>query len=1078
MNALNLFVSPRLMEATKQTILQIRDTKHDLFCDHFVVVPDRFSLQAEKMIFELLEIESTMNIHVVGISKLSSLILQEAGVDLKALTSHQSVLLMRKAILDNLEHFLFFNRNAYSLGFAQEMYQTIQQLLSCKIGYEDLLVTSQNKYLDNKMHDIALLMQAYQNLWQDSFLDSSQKLEVCLDQIPNSSLVKTSQFYFCGFDSLTEQGYAIFAALCKHAKQVFAGVEVSNQKRNSFLFTQDFYQKAILLRDSIAVKVIPCTENEHAYANHILSNMLLPKPAQLDGRHFLDVRVAASMEEEVLHCIRQIKRLNKQYQIKHNRICVSVSNLESKKQTIERLFKESNIDFYFDTNVYLSEMQLSQFVLLVFKTAFSNSVQDWMKLFKHEYFNVKDIELFENFVLEYGLKKGHLLSESCVFTKKHPNFEQTRIQLGHWIKTLEQNMKKSKTYLQKAEVLQHLMQDLSLQAKIKNIANQEENLGNLLGAKLLRQSETKLMELLQSMVVLFEHEEIEWKEWIEMLESGMAAITMAQVPATTSCVLIGDAESTYFPECDVLFVLGANEGDYPSVKADIGLIVDKEIHSLAHLNISPTIRMLNMRARSKVMQDLCLPSRKLYLSYSTGDEEKGLPSSLVLSLTQMFGVETPLAIRHAGLEEEIAVQELVEFSHNKRNADDLWLPYLAYNPSQAEHLSVIYEKKELADYLLAANALSHYNKNKHRLMVAQQAIENASDLFFPNNKTSITKITNFLSCPRQYFLTQGLNVQERKVARVESKEIGTLMHKMAELFVKEHVQTIGKLSEETIQVWVQNTLEHLLQQEDFVIFTAPDNAFALQVIREESASLCLTLNLHQASSSFVPTHFEYYFGKHNATVMLPDREISITGVIDRIDEFENMFRIIDYKTGNSKQSLKKLYYGTNIQLMFYAYVAKKTLEKQFVGSFIFPISNEFKKQGKKKVGGMLTGFMPKDLNILQQMDASLLQRTNDDKLLDVSLTSKSNLYQKDTLVDVEDLQLLSEYAYLVLNQAVQDLSSGYIEATPIKEDNALPCRYCYAKSVCRFYANKENPRTQEKVEVASFYDINSNKEKD
>lgn len=1076
MNSLTIVCSPNLLSATKHTIKQIEHTAHQLDIEHIIVVPDRFSLQAENLVFDLLNINSTINISVVGISRLASTILQESGQSSQVLSTHQSVLLVRKVALQQQPNFLFFKKNGVSQAFSEELYATIQQLLSSKVSPQDLIFEHTNQAFKNKMHDISLIMQAYQAEINNKFIDSSQKLELFEKAIPSSQRVKNARYYFCQFDSFTEQGYAIFSSLCQYASDVYASVVTGNNQKNNFLLVTDVLEK-IKQMDFLKgnIKIITAPKSANKFGEHILSNMLVSKPALLDGSGFLSLRIASSLEEEVLHALRNIKHLVMQQQMPLHSICISVAGLEQKKGLISRLFAESNIPFFIDSNQSLSGTSISQFLLTLLKTLHSTQLQDWISLFKWEWFNILGIEKFENAALKLGLERADITKP------KHqqwllPNlkaFEGLRQTLERYIQTFEQGIKKCNTVGQIVTLMQQWLIELQVPSHIVSMQADLQQAGNLLGAKQIKLSYDKVLELLQSILIVYENEPITLADWIDVFESGINAISFAQVPISADCVFIGDAHASYFPDCEAMFVLGASEGAFPLVHEDIGLISDREIEALHQCNIAPTIKMLNIRARYKVFQTLTQPNKKLYVSYAPFSEEKEHASSFMLSLSAMFGLKEPLPLLLCSDDIEFAVMQLADFSEfNHSGSAMLALPFLAHNPLQAEKLALTLKSKGTTEHNLATNCLQELLQFDSKAKQAQTNLSGAAELFFATNKTSVSKVSSYLTCPRLSFLRDGLQCKQREDVKAELKDVGNILHKIAELFVKQHAPLLGTLKKPEIKCWAEHTITQLLQSAEFAFFTSKKNAFVKKAIWQEGIALCQQINEQQMASKFRPTKFEQAFGAANSfahiPVNLPDRQIYVSGVIDRIDEYENMFRIIDYKTGNAEQSFKKLFFGTNIQLMFYAYVARKALQEQFVGSFVYKISNKPTKKGAKNTNGMLIGFAPNDVALLKLMDSFIAERTYQDKQIDVSITA-SGIRAKETVVSVEELELLSDYAFKVLEQAVRDMHSGLIIASPIAQgETDLPCRYCFAKSVCPFYANDNAPRRYTKIETEHF----------
>ena len=104
--------------------------KSDFFTPYFVVVPDRFTLQAEKLLFDTLKIKATFNINIVGLSTLAGKILKENGSE--QLGATEGVLLVQKIMLEEKDNFVYFKKTNSIL--CEEIFKTIQQMKSSKIS--------------------------------------------------------------------------------------------------------------------------------------------------------------------------------------------------------------------------------------------------------------------------------------------------------------------------------------------------------------------------------------------------------------------------------------------------------------------------------------------------------------------------------------------------------------------------------------------------------------------------------------------------------------------------------------------------------------------------------------------------------------------------------------------------------------------------------------------------------------------------------------------------------------------------------------------------------------------------------
>ncbi|MFA6860060.1 MAG: PD-(D/E)XK nuclease family protein [Clostridia bacterium] len=1075
MKKLTLVTSPSLWLATKTCISQINLTKNNILCEHVIVVPDRFSLQAENLIFDELGLESTINISVVGLSRLASMVLEEANIAVNNLSTQGSILVVRKVILENMKDFTFFQKKSASLGFCDEIFKTIQQLVASKVSYEEL-VTDKSKILGDKLHDIALVYKAYIGAIKHKFVDSGEKFELFEKAIEKSEFVKSSRFYFCQFDSLTEQGGAIFEKICEYAEEVYAAVVTPNGQKNSFLFTTDFYEKILLLKKMDSVNIITAPVQSNVYKKHIQDNLFVSNCSFLDGKNHFEAKSAISLEEEVFFCVRKIKEHAFLNGTPLNKIAVVVSNLENKKFVIQNIFSENSVPFFIDSSTALSSTALSQLILKMLNIfPLSKKAVELVSFFKSEFFGNDNLCELENFVLKYGIKKNELLTtfKRGLNENNFELIEETRKKISEMIIFIENGIKEADSFKEKTDFLCLFLEKIHAKEMLEKIRLEEIEEKRLYSSRISEQTFDKFQELLTNVSLLFSEEKISWEDFSMILESGMTATKISEVPISTNVVYIGDSEKSFFGDYDIMFVIGASEGDYPNVKIDCGLISDREILALENLKISPTIKMLNSRARFKVFGDLCCASKKIYATFSSGDQGKeNLPSSIVVALNKIFSVEKrPLPILTLNEEEYGALVEIEKLASGEQNINELNLPFLACSQKNAEILSLKFESYELPEASLASSILNKLINTHFSIKKSLSKIENAEKLFFGTGTTSVSKISTFLTCPRLFFLTEGLKAKKREDCKVESNDIGTILHKVAERFAKENLASLGKMTNEQTFLCATKMVEEILNMEEFSFFScSSENAFVVQVIKSEAINLCKAINNEQKNSLFKPTCFEKKFGKGfvfgESEIYLNDKKINVIGTIDRIDELDNLFRIIDYKTGSSKQSLSEIFYGTNIQLMLYAYIAKKALKKNLVGSCIFPISNAFDPEGKKKTNGRLTGFMTDDVEILKKMDTEISELNPKTNFLDISFTSKLKLYPKKTIMSEEKLSCLSDYSWKVFNKAVHDLASGLISCYPIASGkDKLPCRFCYAKSVCPFNEKENSFRSFDEINI-------------
>ena len=140
-----------LYDSAENALMSIDKT--DVFTPYFVVVPDRFTLQAEKLLFKTLDIKSTFNINVVGLSSLAGKVIKECGYE--TLSSLDGVLIVERAMKELKGKLQYFTKITSTL--CQEIYKTIQQMKSSKISPNKIYEKTKSVNLSKKITDIKLI---------------------------------------------------------------------------------------------------------------------------------------------------------------------------------------------------------------------------------------------------------------------------------------------------------------------------------------------------------------------------------------------------------------------------------------------------------------------------------------------------------------------------------------------------------------------------------------------------------------------------------------------------------------------------------------------------------------------------------------------------------------------------------------------------------------------------------------------------------------------------------------------------------------------------------------------------------
>lgn len=209
---------------TNEYILQLAASKTDLR-PTFVLVPDRFTLQAERIM--LTKAATLLNTRVVTFSMLYQLIAEELNQGAQpdnVIDKTSAVLHLWAAIKQVQDELQWFKKSVAHYDFAEKMFNTLNEIRSSCVPFAGLESQAKSVVAQKKYHDITLIYQKYQqNLTAAGQTDSAGMLDYLHANLKHSALVKGANFYLCGFENLSPARLQVLDQICHHAASVTMG---------------------------------------------------------------------------------------------------------------------------------------------------------------------------------------------------------------------------------------------------------------------------------------------------------------------------------------------------------------------------------------------------------------------------------------------------------------------------------------------------------------------------------------------------------------------------------------------------------------------------------------------------------------------------------------------------------------------------------------------------------------------------------------------------------------------------------------------------------------------------------------
>ena len=566
-------------------------------------------------------------------------------------------------------------------------------------------------------------------------------------------------------------------------------------------------------------------------------------------------------------------------------------------------------------------------------------------------------------------------------------------------------------------------------------------------------------------------------EYSKILKIGLKNSGLGKIPGTQDQVIFGDVDRSRSHKVNTVFIIGLNDGVFPSVNKDEGFFNDLDREKLKKDGIElakGTIDRLyeDYEDNFNIYKAFTTAENRIYLSYLSADSEgKSLrPSTLIGKIKKMFPKleekSDVITRKYEIVNKIITYEELIENIaklKNEEQIEEIWYDIYNYYKSQNDW------NKKLKEDL---NGLSYTN------LPDKIKKENIDKLYGNTLNTSISRLEKYRSCPFSYYLQYGLKLKEKEQLKIKSFNTGSFMHETIDEFfdyVKQENLNLAELEEDEILKIVSKIIDEDLNLEKNRIFTTTAKYKVLVRRLKRIVSKALKYIIETiVYSDFNIDGTEIEFGKkgkYKPIVLELDggKKVEITGKIDRIDtansEDGKYLRIIDYKSSAKNIDLNEVYAGLQIQLLTYTDAICKQEDIMPAGIFYFSLLEQMVKAEKKitdeeiedmiRKNFKMKGLIIADVKIIKMNDNTL--KSGSSKLVPAALTASGNINEKWTNgVKSEEFKILQEYIYKTIKDISKEILSGNIDLKPYYKKGKTPCEYCEYKAICGFNPRQNN----------------------
>ena len=761
-----------------------------------VITPEQFSYTAEHKLLETSSSQSMISAEVITFARMAYRILGEVGKKTRINLSGSG-----KAML--IDHILLTENNKFSfLGKSDENVEMIsRQLTELKKHQVQLDIlkevtkNTQDKYLQKKLEDITNLYDLYNTSIQNQYIDENDGLTLLAEELEESNEFKNCDIYIDEFAGFTLQEYEILRKLMRISHKITITICADNLQENTNADIDTFYSNKqtvkrileIANQEQIEVEKTIFLNTPYRFKaeelQHLAENMASPFYKKYDKQNEnLSIFLASNPYSEIENVAIQITKLAKK-DYKYEEMAVITKNIDTYSSLCKAIFEQYNIPVFIDEKKDLGSNILVRYVLSLLEIFAKNwsyeSVFGYIKTGLLD-LDTQEIAVLENYCLKWGIKGSKWYAKEWNF---YNETEEQQKQIIYARDKVVEPLLKFKKQLAGLKTVKEITTELyeflvqnniyeKLEQKIEELKQNNE----LEIAKQYELSIKILTDLVDEIVLVLGNKNITFDRYAKILKMGFNQSDLGTIPATADQVIVGDVDRSRSHKVKAVFIIGLNDGSFPSIQKDEGFLDDKDRNILKEQGIElakGTIEQI-YDDNFNIYKAFTTAEEKLYLSYASSDAEgKSLRASILINKIKRIFPNIK--------EQSDVIERKSEVLLSKTTFDEL-LANLR-NFTQGEEIEPIwfdvynyYQANYKAKLESAIKALQYKNE-------PEKLKQNKLEKLYGNTlKTSVSRLEQYQACAFSYYLKYGLKLKEKDSFNVEAVDTGNLMHEVIDSF--------------------------------------------------------------------------------------------------------------------------------------------------------------------------------------------------------------------------------------------------------------------------------------------------------
>ena len=1053
--------------------------------DVTLIVPEQFSFESERMIIEMLGEKKAAEVSVFSFTSLSERILNEYCPDRKPpVTSAAKEVIMSLALEALSEHLNVFSKCSRNRNTVSEILHITDELIQCDVSPEDLTSAAQrsgNSILIKKAEEISLISSLYSSMLEERFSDDRYIINAASDVIAEKSLFTGKTVILDEFSGFTAQQNILLKLLLTQCEDVYItmcadSIHDTSMGTGAFSYPAENISRLTALAKKCGVPVAEpvIMSNEGRYTSPAIAmlekGIYEPDPEIYEAEApEITVAKAKNIFDECDYAAMTAKKLVRTKGYRYRDIVI-VSRGDDYAKHLPYALRKYDIPVFEDTRHSLETEILVIYILcaltIVSEGFTSDAVLRMLKTFLSP-LSEDDISMLENYVLMWQINYGGWLSEwtghpdgmgnefSEEDEKKLEYINEIRVKAVAPLTALRKKMTDSDAFTCTKAIYEFLISTGADRKLLDFAMNMDEE-----NAYTCERSWDETMNVLSLFAETVGRRSITPARYLELFRIMVASSDMGDIPSGLDEITIGDADRIRVSAKKVLFIVGANEGVFPSAGTPSYMLTDNErrLLKMQDVELGTDTTDAVRKERLRVYTTMSIPSEMLYISYSAGSitGTEAMPSEIVTMTERIIPRHTKT---------DISFIEPIEKIESGKSAFESAAENYRSNSVYANSVKKYIDgNDEYKDRLTAIKRA--VSKNTFTL----EDKKTAEKLFGRDMYISPSRVEEYYKCAFRYFCRYGISARKLEKATFDPRQTGLMVHFVLEkLFAEYGSKGLAEMSKQERRIAVDKETDVYINSHIGGEHTVSRRVmYSLYRCRNTIYDILDRLCEELGSGLFETRDVELRIGRDGAVpayrIEIPEGgSVSLMGVVDRIDTMHSdengktYLRVIDYKSGGKDFVITDVMSGLNIQMLVYLMCLFENGKERYgdfvpAGILYVPAKNgkneldryadEDTVEALRKKQGVMKGIVLCDAEVIKGMDP-----TENGTYIEAGIDSDGKVTGK--VFTIEQFEMLHRKIENIVSTMASSLLEGEIQAYPVLDGNyRSTCTYCDYRSVC------------------------------